>query len=56
MSEPYIDDHNDKSQWRAKDQQVARLVKAWERMIKKLEDWGDEAERIEASADNFYGD
>jgi hypothetical protein len=52
----YITDHNDAAAWREKDRQVNQLARAFDRMIVKLEKWQAEAEKIEASCDNFYGD
>lgn len=52
----YITDHNDKAAWRENDKAVNRLAKAWDKMISKLEKWQAEAEQVEASCENFYGD
>lgn len=52
----YVTDHNDRDAYKEIDRQVNRLAKAWDKMIAKLERWSAEAESIEASADNFYGD
>lgn len=52
----YITDHNDASAYRAIDRQVTQLARSWDRMITKLKKWEAEAERIETSCENFYGD
>lgn len=52
----YITDHTDKQAYKDIDRQVNRLAKAWDKMIAKLDKWAAEAEAIEASCDNFYGD
>lgn len=52
----YITDHNDKQAYRDMDKQVNKLARSWDRMIAKLDKWAGEAEEIEASCENFYGD
>lgn len=52
----YITDHNDKAAWRDLDRSVNALARAWDKMIAKLEKWIKEAEAIESSVENFYGD
>lgn len=51
----YITDHNDAAAWRDLDRSTNRLARAWDKMIARLDKWIIEAEKIEASADNFYG-
>lgn len=52
----YVTDHNDKAAYREIDRKVNALAKAWDKMIAKLEKWEVEAEKVEASVENFYGD
>jgi len=52
----YVTDHNDAAAYRRIDREVARLAKAWDLMIAKLEKWEEQAEKIEKSVDNFYGE
>lgn len=52
----YVTDSNDTAAYRAIDRQVNQLARAWDRMITRLEKWEAEAEKIEASCENFYGD
>jgi prefoldin subunit 5 len=52
----YITDHNDADAYRELDKSVNRLARAWDKMIAKLDKWTEEANKIEASCDNFYGD
>jgi hypothetical protein len=52
----YVTDHNDAQAYRDIDRQVNQLARAWDRMISRLEKWQAEAEKIEAQAENFYGD
>lgn len=52
----YITDHNDRDAWRDLDRRVNKLAHAWDKMIARVEKWQVEAERIENSCDNFYGD
>lgn len=44
------------SAYREVEQQVNALARSWDRMIAKLDKWREEAEKIEASVMNFYGD
>lgn len=52
----YITDHNDRHSWQRKDRTVNRLARAFDKMIARLDKWQAEAEVIERSCDNFYGD
>jgi uncharacterized protein with von Willebrand factor type A (vWA) domain len=52
----YITDHNDKEAYRENERQVNRLTKAIDKMIAKLQRWEAEANTIESSCGNFYGD
>lgn len=52
----YITDHNDKAAFRRVDRNVAKLSRAFDRMIAKLTKWQAEALKIEQSVENFYGD
>lgn len=52
----YVTDHNDTAAYRRIDRQVNQLAKAWDRMLARLEKWETEAQKIEASCENFYGD
>lgn len=52
----YVQDHNNKAAYRDIDQQVNALARAIDRMIAKLGKWQAEAEKIEQSVENFYGD
>jgi hypothetical protein len=51
----YVTDHRDRDAYRDNDRQVARLARAWDRMIALLERTVDKAERIEGGCENFYG-
>lgn len=52
----YITDHHDTEAFDAIDREVNRLARAWDKMIARLDKWQAEAEKIEASCENFYGD
>lgn len=52
----YITDHNDRDAFKRLDRSVNQLARAWDRMIARLDKWIADAERIETSCDNFYGD
>jgi hypothetical protein len=52
----YVQDHRDAAAYRQIDRQVDALAKAWDRMIALLEKTGAQAQKIEASCENFYGD
>jgi hypothetical protein len=52
----YVTDHNDNAAYRAIDRQVNKLAKAWDAMIKLMEQTAAKAEKIETSCENFYGE
>ena len=52
----YVTDHNDTAAYRAIDKQVTRLARSWDRMIALLRKTAEQAAKIEASCENFYGD
>ena len=52
----YITDHNDRDAWWNCDRQVNKLATALDKMIARLAKWQTEAQKIEASVENFYGD
>lgn len=52
----YVTDHNDREAYRNIDREVNQLARAWDAMIKLLDQMIEKAEKIEAKATNFYGD
>jgi hypothetical protein len=52
----YIQDHNDRAAYREVDRQVNALAKALDRMIAFLRKSVKQADAIEKSVENFYGD
>lgn len=52
----YVTNHNNKSAYRENDRKVNKLAKAFDRMERFLERAAKQAEAIELSADNYYGD
>lgn len=52
----YITDHRDTKAYKDNERKVNALARAWDKMIDRLNKWEAEADKIEGSVDNFYGD